>query len=58
MSQNDSDKTLAFRRQVSLLVKDHPCVVVVEGASIGKQVRLDGDVMIVGRIASAGVTPG
>jgi len=56
MSQNDSDKTLAFRRQVSLLVKDHPCVVVVEGASIGKQVRLDGDVMIVGRAEDAAIS--
>ena len=50
MARHDSDKTLTLRRDAtSILVKDRPCVIVVEGASIGKQVRLSVDEMIVGR---------
>jgi len=56
---SDSDKTASFKRadlRLPTLVKNVPVVVVVEGSSIGMEVRLDRDVAIIGRAENADVS--
>src|SRR2546430_17609598 len=55
----DSDKTFSFKREelrLPALVKNVPCLVVVEGASIGLEVRLDKAEVVIGRAEDADVS--
>src|SRR5437870_5605971 len=55
----DSDKTFTFKREalkLPALVKNVPCLIVVEGSSIGLEVKLDRPEVIIGRAEDAQVS--
>ena len=54
MATKDSEKTISLRKdRLAVLTKNRPCVIVVEGPSIGKQVRLEADELVIGRSEEA-----
>ena len=54
MATKDSEKTISLRKdRLAVLTKNRPCVIVVEGPSLGKQVRLDADELVIGRSEEA-----
>jgi diguanylate cyclase (GGDEF)-like protein len=56
MAGKNEDTVSLSREQVSVPVKNRPCVIVVEGPALGKQVRLEADELVIGRSESADIS--